>query len=273
MHKVVPVFLLLFQFITNVSAQDTLTIHFKSDVFLVDSAQKLAIANWLKDIAPGKLDSIFIVGFTDTIGRVSYNDSLSQKRAGAVKAIIVPFVKNTCTINATGLGIYSTGKNERRTDGEKRIVKVVGLSKNGSRRIVELKKVLQETTKLRKNDVVPLDRVLFMDGSFQLLTAAKIELDSIADFLTKNAHLKIRIEGHICKCARHGYPADSLIEASFDGLSYKRAQAVFIYLKSKGIAKERMRCIGLGYSDPFVEEDSDENEALNRRVAFRVIEM
>ena len=50
----------------------------------------------------------------------------------------------------------------------------------------------------------------------------------------------IRIEGHIC-CTN---PTDTM--NAYSNLSFLRAQAVYNYLVSKGIEKNRLKYIGLG---------------------------
>jgi outer membrane protein OmpA-like peptidoglycan-associated protein len=54
-------------------------------------------------------------------------------------------------------------------------------------------------------------------------------------------------------------------------LSDNRARSVMEYILSKGIAPERIRSQGYGETKPVVENDTDENRQLNRRVEFTIL--
>jgi outer membrane protein OmpA-like peptidoglycan-associated protein len=53
-------------------------------------------------------------------------------------------------------------------------------------------------------------------------------------------------------------------------LSDNRARSVMEYIISKGIAASRIISKGYGESKPVVDNDTDENRQMNRRVEFKI---
>ena len=100
--------------------------------------------------------------------------------------------------------------------------------------------------------------VNFETGSSILTEQSKYELDTLA-YILKVFHKRVDIEGHTDN--------EGTNEANIK-LSNDRAKAVFYYLKSKGVKPTTMCYIGYGNSEPLVENDSEENKAINRRVEF-----
>lgn len=67
-----------------------------------------------------------------------------------------------------------------------------------------------------------------------------------------------------------GYSDDAGADSTNVQLSRKRAEAVANYLRSKGIATDRMSTKGLGTGNPVSKEDTNRSEALNRRVEITI---
>jgi OOP family OmpA-OmpF porin len=87
-------------------------------------------------------------------------------------------------------------------------------------------------------------------------------LDEIVEYLETNKGIMMEIQGH----------TDNKGTAEYNmKLSYKRADSVRKYIVGKGIAPERLKVNGLGFSKPVVPNDSDENRTRNRRVEFKPI--
>lgn len=85
-------------------------------------------------------------------------------------------------------------------------------------------------------------------------------LKSIADVLTENPNVKVKIIGHT--------DSDGADAANLD-LSKRRSQAVKNTLsKDFGIDASRMETDGLGETQPVAANDTPSNKALNRRVEF-----
>jgi outer membrane protein OmpA-like peptidoglycan-associated protein len=86
-------------------------------------------------------------------------------------------------------------------------------------------------------------------------------LNQIANVLILNNSYLIEIQGHTDNA---GKPETNLI------LSDKRAEAVRLYLASKGIDEKRMSSKGYGDTKPVASNKTSKGKALNRRVEFVV---
>lgn len=84
-------------------------------------------------------------------------------------------------------------------------------------------------------------------------------LDAVLEVLTRNESIKLEIQGHTDDRGSDSYNKS---------LSDQRAAAVRKYLVSHGVPPERLESKGYGEERPIVDNDNDENRALNRRVQF-----
>lgn len=82
-------------------------------------------------------------------------------------------------------------------------------------------------------------------------------LDEALSVLKKNPRLKIAIHGH----------TDNVGTAKYNrGLSNRRANSVMNYFASQGIAKDRLKALGYGLTQPLATNMTEEGRAKNRRV-------
>ena len=72
-----------------------------------------------------------------------------------------------------------------------------------------------------------------------------------------NPAVMVEIQGHTCSTG----PAEYNME-----LGYRRADAVFEYLKTKGISPDRLRKVSYGETMPVASNATDEGREQNRRV-------
>lgn len=115
---------------------------------------------------------------------------------------------------------------------------------------------------ITKDSTVILRNVFFDTDKFNLKDESKVELDKLADFLTKNPTLKIELSGH----------TDNVGDKKHNQvLSENRAKSVLDYLVTNGIAKERLTSKGYGDTKPVVANDSDDHRQMNRRTEFKII--
>lgn len=84
-------------------------------------------------------------------------------------------------------------------------------------------------------------------------------LDAVVDVLAKNPDIKIEIQGHTDNVGSAKYNKD---------LSNRRAASVRKYLMSHGTSADRLTSMGYGMERPIVDNSTDQNRALNRRVQF-----
>lgn len=104
--------------------------------------------------------------------------------------------------------------------------------------------------------------VLFESAKSDLLPAAQVKLNSVADALTQqDPDSKMVVEGHTDSQGGMSYNQD---------LSQRRAQSVRDYLVSRGIAADRVTAQGFGYSRSIADNKSPEGRANNRRVEIVV---
>ena len=103
----------------------------------------------------------------------------------------------------------------------------------------------------------------FENGKADILPEMEIDLDKVVNFVLDHPYFKLVISGH----------TDALGNADANlRLSQKRASAIRQYIITKGhIEENRIEAIGYGSQKPIVEEKTDEDRSLNRRVEFQII--
>ena len=141
---------------------------------------------------------------------------------------------------------------QRREEAEKKLAQAMtDLSKFAS--------VKQET----RGTVITLSGgVLFASAKSELLPAAELKLNTVAEALTQqDPDSKIVVEGH----------TDSQGGASYNQeLSQRRAETVRAHLVSRGIAADRVTAQGFGPTRSIADNKSTEGRANNRRVEIVV---
>jgi OmpA-OmpF porin, OOP family len=84
-------------------------------------------------------------------------------------------------------------------------------------------------------------------------------LDAVVEVLQKNPEIKIEVQGHTDNKGSAKYNKD---------LSNRRAASVRKYLNARGITNDRLTSMGYGFDRPLVDNSTEQNRALNRRVQF-----
>ncbi len=115
---------------------------------------------------------------------------------------------------------------------------------------------------LRAGEVISFDNIYFASGSSNLKPESFPILDSVAILLRDNPTARMQIAGHTDSDGG---------ESANQTLSQNRAQSVYQYLTSKGIAGNRLTTIGHGETNPIVPNNSAANKARNRRIEFTVL--
>lgn len=102
----------------------------------------------------------------------------------------------------------------------------------------------------------------FDNGSSELKPSMYKDLDKLGDFLLDNPNFKLRISGHTDSDGGHDFNMD---------LSANRANSIAEYIIYFGkISSARIETFGYGSTQPIVEENTEEDKALNRRVEFEL---
>jgi outer membrane protein OmpA-like peptidoglycan-associated protein len=122
--------------------------------------------------------------------------------------------------------------------------------------------VAEETAEVQPE--MPTFQMIFFDfDKSDIKPEAKEFLDENLDILKKDPDLKIVIEGH----ADYVGP-----EAYNQMLSEHRAQTVYEYFLTTGIASDRIETIGFGETMPVISNLTAEGRAINRRIEIKVAE-
>ena len=103
--------------------------------------------------------------------------------------------------------------------------------------------------------------VYFATDKYNISSNSKLALDKLQKIFNEYAETNILVEGHTDNVGTDAYNMR---------LSKRRATAVGNYLTAAGVSSSRFTATWYGESQPKVENNNDENKALNRRVQFVV---
>ncbi|MFN3726298.1 MAG: peptidoglycan-associated lipoprotein Pal [Allosphingosinicella sp.] len=110
---------------------------------------------------------------------------------------------------------------------------------------------------------VPSDRVYFALDSYSLANEARAVLDSQAQWLNANPAVNVTIEGHADERGTREYNL---------ALGERRANAVRLYLESRGVSAARMQTISWGKERLEAFGSDEQSHARNRRAVTVVPE-
>jgi outer membrane protein OmpA-like peptidoglycan-associated protein/Tol biopolymer transport system component len=109
-----------------------------------------------------------------------------------------------------------------------------------------------------------LNHIYFGSNSWELDEHSALELKSIIELMKRNPGLRIEISAHTDNVGTDEYNLE---------LSQKRAISVTKYLNGNGISVDRLVAKGYGKSQPFTDNETEENRARNRRVELLVLKV
>jgi outer membrane protein OmpA-like peptidoglycan-associated protein len=139
----------------------------------------------------------------------------------------------------------------------------------GEGTVVFTRPKLPETVVVEEYDIeegssIVLENIFFEFNKTKLLPSSFEELDKVVEFVLNNDIKLIEISGH----------TDSKGSESYNQkLSEGRAKSVMEYLISQGIESDRITFKGYGESKPIDTNKTEEGQARNRRVEFKIIKM
>ena len=87
-------------------------------------------------------------------------------------------------------------------------------------------------------------------------------IDEIVDVMMSMPNLKLEIQGHTDNVGTIDYNQN---------LSERRARSVYVEIVRRGIEPNRLRFRGFGMSRPKVNNDTEQNRAINRRTEFHIL--
>lgn len=116
-----------------------------------------------------------------------------------------------------------------------------------------------ELSRMELGKTITLNRIIFKQGTPEMLSASYDELDKLVMMMKENAKMEIELSGH----------TDNQGNAKMNiELSEERVKAVKDYLVSNGIDKKRISGKGYGGSKPVASNATENTRKLNRRVEF-----
>lgn len=126
---------------------------------------------------------------------------------------------------------------------------------------LEQDSVLEVKKDVKVGEKIALKNIFFENGRYYLLPESYSELNKLAQYLLRNPHMEVQINGH----------SDNVGSKSKNQkISEQRAREVFEYLIKKGV-QNKMYFKGFGSSMPIASNDDDIGRAKNRRVEFEII--
>lgn len=216
-------------------------VYFDTDEFMLSHAESEKIQQFIKQIKDVDIESISIFGYCDDVGSKIYNKELSDKRAEAIRQLIVDFQINDYLItNVNGEGELELTTQERALYEQLRALnrKVII--------VVAPKKLIAGA--FYDEDLYPGEKFNIPNLKFKtslryLTEASKKTLEDLAEFLVERKDIFFTVQGHVC-CTTNGYDALDKETKKYN-LSVVRAKYVRDYLVKKGVEPFRIRYEGL----------------------------
>lgn len=134
-----------------------------------------------------------------------------------------------------------------------------------SRQAEELEQEIDGATveQLEEGIAIKFDSgLLFGFDSATLSPTAQSNLQKLANSLETYDNTNVHVIGHTDDTGPDEYN---------QRLSEQRAQSAVDYLTTLGVTPDRLIVRGLGEEDPLVDNDSDENRAMNRRIEVVIV--
>ncbi|MGK4568890.1 OmpA family protein [Flavobacterium sp. 3HN19-14] len=281
----------------SAKAQQQISVFFDSNKSIVNAKEKQRLTDWIINNTTSKI--VAIHGFTDEDGTNTFNDSLAQKRVDFVFNFIQDKVKirddfktrsfgesrQTSKIKAENRKVIIYYIEEKDLPRENEIlgikpepVKPEPIAKpevsypekltfdnpDGTKSTFKLDREFMKQIGLgKKGEKLALQNLNFVINTFAIVPESRGKLYELLLVMQKNPGMKIDIQGHLC-CM----PSDK------QDLSTKRAKAIYSFLVTYGIDKERLSYRGFGSSKAIypIPEQNEEQRAANRRVEIEIIE-
>jgi outer membrane protein OmpA-like peptidoglycan-associated protein len=121
-----------------------------------------------------------------------------------------------------------------------------------------------ELEPLKLNASFRLNNIFFDFDSSVVKKESTLELNRVIELMKNNPTMVVEISAHTDNKGSDEYNLK---------LSQARAESVVMYLKTNGIAANRLKAVGYGESQPSVENTNEDNRALNRRVEFKILKL
>ena len=261
-----PKLIFIFMFSINyLIAQSNIqhVVYFETDKYIVPETEKNRLLLFTQNLDINKIKKISIYGFCDDRGSNNYNLVLSQNRANAIKKLFsFGGISEKLISNVDGKGevllkivtaedlniIRGLNRkveiNVEYDSPKKEVVKVEEEKENIDNR----KKPLTLESNLLVGDKIVLNKILFRTGYSYILEESIPVLEKIARILKEKNKVYFTIQGHVC-CTANGRDAIDR-GTGRRNLSLARARYIYEYLMKNGVARKRMKYVGLKHKYP-----------------------
>ncbi len=268
----------------------TIVVYFSSNQSTISTIEQTKI---LYNIQPNisVIQNIIVLGHTDQIGSEKYNQQLSNKRAKNVQQFLIANGINANLITIVeGKGeteLLTNLADAKSKQLNRRVTIQLNYTVEPDEDVIITPKQPEKTeekdkkntnttltttikdTATKQGDNLVLKNINFIGGRHIFLEESFVALQELYEAMNEISTLKIDIQGHIC-CQETNEDGTDLDTGTKD-LSVRRAKAVYDFLIGKGINKDRMSFRGFARRNPLVEETSEENRRLNRRVEIKIL--
>jgi outer membrane protein OmpA-like peptidoglycan-associated protein len=221
------------------------------------------------------LNDVKIMGYADYVGGTAYNKTLSTKRAQAVRQYLI-----TKGIPAHDIAICA---------GKGKVLHAADTTQLGyapDRKVIIIYSTkAKDLNKLRKNETIVMENILFFAGSHHYTQASVKTVQDLIETLKKYPKIKLQIEGHICcetelqqKYRTASGDSTSKFVDGYDydsqtlELSVNRAKEVYQKLVEGGIDSTKLAYKGFGATKKLINPEKNEDDKnKNRRVELRIL--
>lgn len=261
-----PKLIFLFFFSVNVMiAQSSRqhVVYFETDKYIVPETEKNRLLLFIQNLEIEKVTKISIYGFCDDRGSDNYNLVLSQNRADAIKSVFsLGGIKEELISNVDGKGEVLlkivaaedlniirglNRKVEINVDYKNTKKEETPIVKKEEQKDDRKKPITLEST-LLVGDKIVLDKILFRTGYSYVLKESIPVLEKISRILREKNNVYFTIQGHVC-CTANGRDAIDR-GTGRRNLSLARARYIYEYLMKSGVARKRMKYVGLKHKYP-----------------------
>lgn len=259
--KKISIFLLLLGNMLYAQTELKHEVYFETDKYEVPETEQNRLLLFILQLQKLNLDKVSIYGFCDDRGTDSYNMTLSQNRADAIKDIFSNYeIEESLISNVDGKGeillkIVET-KDASIIRGLNRKVEIIASTKVEDEPEKEVasksdKKPVKKSERtasilkgnLEVGDKILLENILFKTNYSYVMPESRKTLEKIAKVLKERDNLYFTIQGHVC-CTQNARDAIDK-KTRKRNLSVARAKNIYDYLAKKGVDKRRMKYVGM----------------------------